>query len=250
MKMQNNLELSSTLRTTEDTLAATNVSFSGSRFVRLLVVITVVLLLAHIGSYFAQQFVSLSVAQSLDSLFNLSRENNFPSYFSALLLIMASFLFYGVHKTVKHQLGKWQRHWWLLSLVMAFLSIDEAVQLHERLATVGSNLFARLGISFLSFAWVIPYTILFLVVGAYFLPFVLALARRTKKLFIVAGIFYVGGALGFEFLEGHEVHKNGYSFMYWLMVTVEEVMEMTGVILLIYALFDYLKTLKSTMKIV
>ena len=249
MILQNRSEHSVSKQSNVDVSAQVPVNISGGKLVFLLVVLTAILLLMHLASYFVQPFVSSTVGQSLDSLFNLSRENNFPSYFSAFLLMMAALLFYITHKTVKQQSSKWKLHWWLLSLIMAFLSIDEAVQLHERLATIGGKIFAQPDISFLSFAWVIPYTILFLIVGTYFLPFVLALNKRTRKLFIIAGVFYVGGALGFEFLEGHEVHRNGHTFTYWLMVTIEEVMEMTGVIILIYALLDYLKQLQSTIKI-
>ena len=231
-------------------LAGEPVTLFGNKLVQLLGTLTGLLLLAHLASYFVQPYVGSELAQSLDSLFNLSRENNFPSYFSAILLLIAALLFYFTHRSVKQAEGKWQHHWWLLSLVMVFLSVDEAVQLHERLTTISGQLFTQLDIGFFSFAWVIPYTILFLIVGAYFLRFVLTLANRTRNLFIAAGLFYVGGALGFEFLEGQEVYNNGHTHTYWLMITVEELMEMTGVIILIYALLDHLKKLKVTWQIV
>ncbi|MGV3656325.1 MAG: hypothetical protein ACO1NX_00165 [Chitinophagaceae bacterium] len=221
------------------------ISVSTRKIIRLLSIATLLLLLAHLASYAVQASVGASTAEALDGLFNLSRENNFPSYFSAFLLLAAALLFYGVHLSVKASKGKWQQHWWLLSGVMVFLSIDEAVQLHERLPALTGSLLQNAGSSFLHFAWVIPYTVLFLAVAAYFLKFVLALPPRTRNLFLLSGFLYVGGALGFEFLEGNEVGKNGYSFAYWLMITVEEIMEMAGVIVLIYALLQLLQQSKS-----
>ncbi len=222
------------------------VSFSARKIIRLLSVATLLLLLAHLASYAVQASVSTSTAEALDGLFNLSRENNFPSYFSAALLLAAALLFYSVQLSVKAVKEKWQQHWRLLAAVMVFLSVDEAVQLHERLPSVTGSLFQNFESGFLHFAWVIPYTALFLAVAAYFLKFVLALPLRTRNLFLLSGFLYVGGALGFEFLEGQEVGKNGFSFTYWLMITVEEIMEMAGVIVLIYALLQLLQQRRAS----
>ena len=123
-------------------------------------------------------------------------------------------------------------------------SLDEAVQIHERLTKLTASKFTFLDSAFLTFAWVIPYTILFLVVAVSLFKFVLALPKRTRNLFIVSGVLFIGGALGFEFIESYVVSQDGFNQVYWWLATVEEVMEITGVIVLIYALLDYINTSK------
>lgn len=137
----------------------------------------------------------------------------------------------------------------LLGLVSIFLSLDKSVQIHERLTKFTAPKFKFLESAFITFAWVIPYTILFLVVAVYFLKFVLALPNKTRKLFIASGILFIGGALGFEFIESYVVSHSGFNQVYWWLATIEEVMEITGVIVLVYALFDYMKTLQISFRI-
>ena len=219
-----------------------SVYLSAKKIAVTLFLITVVLLVLHMVVYALQNSLPASVAEPLDGLFNLSRENNFPTYFSAFLLLFSGLFALVIYQYKKSTKAKFRLQWMLLGLVLIFLSLDEAVQIHERLTKFTAPKFTFLDSAFLTFAWVIPYTILFLVVAVYFLKFVLSLPNRTRNLFIASGILFIGGALGFEFIESYVVSHNGFNQLYWWLATVEEVMEITGVIVLVYALLDYIKT--------
>jgi hypothetical protein len=56
-----------------------------------------------------------------------------------------------------------------------------------------------------------------------------------------AGIIFVAGAVGMEMVGGRYVFYNGKEeLQYALMVTLEELLEMTGIIIFIYALASYI----------
>lgn len=230
---------------TDGNLLPLSIPFSKNKITTILFAITVLLFAAHLVSYLIRPSLGADVSEMLDSLFNMSRENNFPTYFSAFLLLLAGLLLFAIQVLMRAQNNKWQLHWRLLGFVLFFLSLDEAVQIHERLTKVSGQAFEHFNLVYLSFAWVIPYTLLFLIVAVFFARFVFALPARTRNLMMAAGILFIGGALGFEYLEGHEVKTNGFSFNYWLMITLEEMLEMWGVIILIYALLDYLQSAKA-----
>jgi len=93
------------------------------------------------------------------------------------------------------------------------------------------------------FGWVIvaiPLVILFVVA---FFRFFFHLPRKTKILFGLAGGLYVGGAIGFELVGAGYVSQYGQqNFTYILIAMIEESMEVTGLVFLIYALLDYVSS--------
>ena len=71
------------------------------------------------------------------------------------------------------------------------------------------------------------------------------LPDKTRLVFFMSGALYVGGAIGFELIEGCFVEQQRidnliYSLTYSMLITVEESLEMGGVILFIWALLVYL----------
>ena len=69
------------------------------------------------------------------------------------------------------------------------------------------------------------------------------LPRRWKGWFAAAGAIYVGGAVGVELLGG--LYASQYdvaTFAYALITTVEEGLEMLGVVLFLYAILGLLQT--------
>lgn len=95
-----------------------------------------------------------------------------------------------------------------------------------------------------------PYLIISAGIGLAYLRFVLGLPYKTKILIIVSGAIYVGGAAGFEFIEGYFHATSGsQSVMYKLFHSTQEILEMVGIILFNYTLLDYLSLNKTTIEI-
>ena len=88
------------------------------------------------------------------------------------------------------------------------------------------------------------------IVGIGFLPFLLRLPSRTRNLFALSGIVYVGGAIGVEMLSASQADLNGEdNLAYALIVTLEELCEMVGVVLFLHALLDHLHTLLAGVRV-
>ena len=79
-----------------------------------------------------------------------------------------------------------------------------------------------------------------LVVGMLYIRFLRALEPRFRRLFIIAGGLYVGGALGLEFIEATYESIFGDDLVYILMVAAEETLEIAGATVLLYAVLTYL----------
>ena len=74
-----------------------------------------------------------------------------------------------------------------------------------------------------------------------YLRFLFGLPARTRRLFLVAGSLYVGGAIGIELVGGRHAYLYGTQNMgYEMIVTFEEFLEMMGIVVFIYALMSYM----------
>ena len=169
-------------------------------------------------------------------LFNLDAENNVPAWFSAIILFIASVLLYMIHKV---SLSVKRDYFWLfLSLIFLYMSFDEMAGFHERFIDSLRNSFNLSG--FLYFSWVIVGIPFVLVVGLLSIPFLRRLPPLAAMYFICAGFLYVMGAAGMEMVGASvfETHKN--RMLYSCITTIEETLEMLGVIFFIYAQIRYL----------
>ena len=125
------------------------------------------------------------------------------------------------------------------SVIFLFMSVDEMLELHERLIEPLRGALETSGAFY--YAWVIPYGMAVGVIGAIYLKFLLHLPRRTAIGFIVSGAVFVTGAIGFEMLSGVIFEQNGSKDAYYVFVqTIEEMLEMVGIAMFIYAITDYI----------
>lgn len=162
-------------------------------------------------------------------LLSLSYEGNLPTWYaSSLLLLCAAML-----AAIAEAAVAYRRHWWGLAAGFAFMSLDEAVELHEHLG----GLFGTGGV--LYFDWVIPAAAVVALVGALYLGFLRALPPRRRRWFVLAGALYVGGAVGAElplgwWTERAGTDSTGYVLIDWL----EETLELAGASLFLLALVE------------
>ena len=169
-------------------------------------------------------------------------ENNIPAWFSTLGLVVSASLFGFIAycHSVWKKVGFW--HWLGLSVLFVGLAIDEATFIHEILIVSLRNKLNLSGIFY--FAWVIPGAVFVATVVAIYLPFVWKLPQATRNGLIIAGACFVGGALGMELLGGMIAESQGFDAMSYLIVmTIEESLEMIGVMTLIYVLLRYIASI-------
>lgn len=164
----------------------------------------------------------------------LSYEQNLPTWYSSSMLLLCAVMLLLISCSAKTGGLPFRWHWRLLAFIFFYISLDEAVTLHEAL----SHFFDYDGV--LYYGWVIPASIVVVVLGCFYLPFVLKLPPRTKWQVIVAGSAYVGGALGVEFLLGYWADLAGdKNLVYGLIDLVEESLEILGMTLFLLALVEF-----------
>lgn len=173
-------------------------------------------------------------------LFSLGNERNIPAMFSAALLLFAALLLLVITLHERNRGARDVAKWAILSAGFLLMSIDETVSIHERLIEPTRQLLGPGNLGVFYFAWVIPGSALVLVLGAFFLRFLLRLPAATRCIFILAATLYLGGAIGMELVNGRYRELHGTEIIYHLMITAEESLEMAGAILFIYGLLRYL----------
>lgn len=131
--------------------------------------------------------------------FSLSYENNLPTWFSCQLIFLCAAMLAMISFSDNAHATKFRRHWQSLACIFVYISLDEAVQLHEGL----NLLFETSGL--LYFGWIIPFGAIVVVLGFVYQKFLRQLPSKYRQRFILAGCLYVGGALGMELPLGYWV---------------------------------------------
>lgn len=173
-------------------------------------------------------------------LFNLATETNVPTFFATLLLVLNALLFALVWWTsAEREPGS--KVWLFLAFVFGFLALDEFAMIHELLIEPVRTSLDTGGL--LYFAWLIPYAAAVVVIGAAVAPAIWRLGNRFRALFGVAALLYLGGAMGVEMLGGryYEEQEATVDLKYRLFQTVEETLEFSGLIALVYTLLELLR---------
>jgi hypothetical protein len=176
----------------------------------------------------------------LYNLFNITTEGNVPAYYSSITLLITAFLL-GFISYFRKIHGLNYSLWLVLSLIFMYMSIDESVQIHERVGVLFSNNFDLSG--YFAYGWVVPYGFLLIVFSAvYFLRFLPQLPKKIAYLFIISGIIFVIGAVGVEMLAAKNYDSENFSeTLHAICYSIEEFLEMLGIAIFIYSLLLYIK---------
>jgi hypothetical protein len=177
----------------------------------------------------------------LVKLFYVDLEMNVPAFFSMTMLLIASFLLAIIAFLKKQEKAAFVLQWTTLSLGFLLMAFDEVIAVHERLIEPMRAVLGEENLGVLYFAWVVPAIPLVICLGVLFLRFLWNLPAKTKTCFILAGAIFLGGAIGCELIESAYCEIYGKeNLLYMIQTTIEESMEMGGIILFIYALLSYL----------
>jgi hypothetical protein len=175
---------------------------------------------------------------------DVDEEQSIPAWFSSSVLLLCSVLLAIITATLKRTGERYVPHWGALAILFALLSLDESISVHERFV---EPLRSLLGVSgLLYFAWVVPGGAFVVILALAYRRYVFDLPAESRRLFIVAGTLYLSGVLGLEMIGGLWVDLYGQqNWAYHGFATVEELLEMSGAILFLYALMQYLGSLEN-----
>ncbi|MCP2014741.1 hypothetical protein L1280_001893 [Deinococcus sp. HSC-46F16] len=177
---------------------------------------------------------------------NLYGEYNIPSTYNTLLLLLAAVTLWLTGRVARRRGDPFARTWTGLAALALFLTLDEYFALHDKL---GAPIRALLGLGgFLYYAWVIPYGLLVLGVGVLLVRFLRHLPAGLRRALLLAGGLYVLGALGLEVFEARieagaagEGLGRAAQLQMVSLIAVEELLEMSSLVLLIAALLGHLR---------
>jgi hypothetical protein len=173
-------------------------------------------------------------------LFDLDTEQNIPTLFSTLDLVLAAGLLWAHYRESRASLRTDAIYWLGLSIIFVLLAVDEFASLHERLTKPVQQLLNTSGA--LSYAWVIPYSVLVLAFAALYFRFWWRLPTRSRIVVFLSAACYVGGALGMELVGAKLDSLYGLgSALIGVEAIVEEGLEMSGIALFVYALLESLR---------
>lgn len=218
-----------------------NLSFSPLKIVKFLYIIEFFLIIASTIGQLYTYSINGERYRHLIRLFYVDAEQNFPTAYSFLILLICSILLaiIAIIKQEKH--SRYIKHWKGLSIIFLMLSIDELCSIHEIATLFIHRTFKPSGL--LYFGWVIPGMVFLSLFILTYLKFVLALPNKTKLGFIMAGTTFVLGAIGMELIGGWFFELNGsHNLTYVLFSSLEEMLEMSGIIFFIYTLLEYMKS--------
>lgn len=207
-------------------------------------------------SYFAVGFLLMGILShqlkygyelvpGLYRWFNTDGEKTFPALFSCLLLFAAAGLLLIITVDKRRQCDRYANAWGLLTLIFSAMAVDEWMSFHERMNDVFKSLPVAVPTDgIFHFAWIIGGIAFVTAVGLTYRNFLLHLPRRYSRLFLTAAGLYILGAIGLEMVSGYYADNyQQWNGLIWLgLTTVEEGLEMFGVITFIYALLHYIHT--------
>jgi len=217
---------------------------------RLIIVLLLVLTLLAIASSAVQVGKYLyDYREDWTRMINMDREMNLPTWYEAGLLTVSGFLLGIIAKRKRDLQDPFRRDWRLLSRIFYLMAIDEVVGIHELF--ILPDLADDLNLPwFLHSTWVIPGL---LAVGFFirrFWRFGKHLEPKTRAWFVGSLGLFVTGVIGMEMVGStYAQWQHQQSFGYAMLATLEEVIEVCGVIAFIFTLLNYIRHLQGSINI-
>lgn len=212
------------------------IAISRKRIITILVAIS---LLLTVLSLTANAYKVLSGhARYLVNLFDFDREMNFPSLFRALCIFAIALNLFGLSLAERRESQVRSRAWRVLSFAFLIVGTDDLLALHEACISPIKAVLKTGG--FFHFAWVIPWGLAALCLGLFLLKFFGTLPKKTRNMFYISAVLFLLGAIAFEMIGGKIATSLGKSnVIYYVETQVEEILELSGVLLFFNAVLDY-----------
>ena len=199
------------------------------------------LLFFILGFFHVTNIYLLGEIESLNFLshFSLNDEFNAPAFFSSFILLYSALLLGKI--TFLKRRDRHYYEWAGLSFTFFYLAVDEAFSIHEGMKYARKILFLDKDNALYNDAWVfigIAFITVFLLI---YLRFLKSLNKRVQSLFLLSAGIYILGALGLEIIGGYWEFFHGKDFIHAFLVSIEELLEMFGIILFINTLLGIIE---------
>lgn len=193
---------------------------------------------AAVGALALFRWPEGSLGHETVKMFWLDSERNLPTLYQSLTLGLAAALMFVVARVSPRLLSVDRTRWKVLGGVFAFLALDENLRFHETIGDTSAFSFGAVGLAI--------YVPVVALLGFWCLPLLCRLDGRLRGLLLAAAALYVGGAAGLESVSQLYAGVAGKATpLYAAFATVEEILEMAGIAVLVYALLEHLAKVQA-----
>lgn len=213
------------------------------RTVRILILIVFLLLLGHLAALYTKHIASEQYGMLW--VFHFDSEANIPALYSFVIIMACGALLWATASLHEVRIKQQTRFWKTLSCLCIIAALDEFTGFHQVLTTDSLKLLGDFTADgYLYFKWIIPYCLFFALMTAFLLNQFIRLPIHTKLTFLLGGTIFFVGAILFEMLGGHYLvthpgESKYTSLNYALLATVEELLEMIGIIIFLYGIMKF-----------
>jgi hypothetical protein len=176
-------------------------------------------------------------------LFDLSKGKNVPTWFSTTLLTAVGLLLAMIALMARRQAAA-SGAWAALSAMFVGLSLAETAELYWFWDNLMSGP-ALIGAADAAVAGIILGTVTAALVVLAFWRWIWTLPAPTRVMFILAGVVYVTGGLGFAFLGIVLADETFFNPAYLVVSTMEEALEMAAVTIMLIGVVDHAQGMNS-----
>ncbi len=203
---------------------------------------TLLLALISVAGQMLRYLSFYDEAFGLIPLTNISRALSIPTIYTVLLLFISSLLL-ALISILKHsRKDKFRWQWSFLSFMFFYMSLNKGTLVHS-LVTRPVRKFLRINFPDLPRSTLdVTVVFLILVLVCFYIKFIIDLPKRTKLLILLSLAVYLMGfrvinamAAGFADVYGKD------NLNYNLIVTLKKVVEISGIVLGIYTIMDFLE---------
>lgn len=229
------------------------------RFVAILVAVALLLALGFIGTHLLK-LQGYGEQWGFRRLLNMSGEGNLPAWYSASLMLLAGALLAVIAIGKSAGRDPYRAHWWVLSAGFVYMAADEAASIHEMLNRLARVLPIQ-DEGALGYPWVVVGGSIVLVLAAFFLRFVTRLNPDIRWRVVLSGALFVGGAIGVEMVGARLAdaqalytdplweERGDFTSQYMIAVSIEETLELLGIIAFIDALLRQLRMTHRSIRV-
>ncbi|MBY5161230.1 hypothetical protein [Salsipaludibacter albus] len=209
----------------------------GHRLVRAGAMVVATVVAVHVVVRLLEPYVP-AVPIDVLRMIDVHREESLPTFVNTVLLIGLSFavvLVLGLGRDPDDTPPGGRVGWSVVGLAALAMAADEALVLHERLLLPIGTLAASAGIETGSYRWILPGVVVAAIGVAVFVRWSVALPSGIRREFLLAMAIFATGALGVEAVSGWIDNSRGIGRLYHLVTGLEELLEMSGVLVAIHA---------------
>ena len=218
------------------------IGLSASRLIRVLAIIVAALVILHVATNYCWVTQRCgAMTQPINDfgyMFDMNSESNVPTWYSVAQLLTVALALGFVASCETTRQGP-ALAWWGLVVLFAYMSLDEATDMHGLWAKVAGTPDLP-GVTHTGFSWVIPGAILVGLFTLLYARWLWRLPARTRGLILLAGAVFVMGGLGLELVGALVVQDNFLAPSYLAVSTLEELFEILGIMIMLYAVLSHI----------